>query len=339
MLCRRNHSDRRGGFTLIELLTVVALIAVLGAIAVGTYFRVRNAMEESATEVVLAKLQSQYESQVRAVMDNVSDDRKNGRIPAVVLSLADSDHVRASVIWGKIRLKQEFPQNFWEAVTWPALMQSAGYPVESRYAAELKFPPATTPRDPATMSPAEQFLESAAMLYLSLTRSRRGQTGFNPTEHIGANAVGKVVIPMTTTGVQREFNVFLDAWGQPIGYIRWPFGGAASDLNLPPQLQTNARGEPIDPQDPERTLQSPTWDPGRRSEFMNRVGHPLNPYPAPPLNLSGVIMSAGRDKELGVRLMTGPAPAGYLGYFQNDGTGAEDDNVYGYRVKVGRSNQ
>lgn len=328
--------DRRG-FTLIELLTVIAIIAVLGAIAIGTYFRVRTSMEESMTEVTLAKLQSQYESQARAVMDNVRDDRQQNRIPAAVLNLAEGDGLRASVIWGKIRMKQEFPQNFWEAVVWPQLMQGWGYPVESRYAAELKFPPGTTPRDPATMTPAEQFLESAALLYMSLTKGRRGVTGFNPVEHVGANAVGKVVIPMTTSGVSREFDVFLDSWGQPIGFIRWPFGGAASDLNMPPQLQTNARGEPIDPQDPERTLQSPNWSATLRTTFMNQVGHPLNMPPAPPLNLSAVILSAGADQRLGIRFMAGPAPAGYLGYFQNDGSGDAEDNVYGYRVKVGRS--
>jgi prepilin-type N-terminal cleavage/methylation domain-containing protein len=328
----------RTAFTLIELLTVIAIIAVLGAIAVGTYFRVRNSLEESATEVTLAKLQSQFEAQSRAVMDNVQDDRRNNRIPAAVLSLAEGDNVRAGVIWGKIRMKQEFPQNFWEAVVWPQLMQGWGYPVESRYVADLKFPSGTTPRDPATMSPAEQYLESAVLLYMSLTKGRRGVTGFNPTEHIGANAVGKVVVTMTTSGVQREFDVFLDSWRQPIGFIRWPFGGASSDLNRPPQLQTNAQGQPIDPQDPERTLQSPNWSAALRNTFMNQVGHPLNLPPAPPLNLSAVIMSAGRDQQLGVRFMTGPAPAGLLGYFQDDGTGAADDNVYGYRVKVGRSN-
>lgn len=332
----RSRLSRRGGFTLIELLAVIAIIVLLGAIAVGTYFRVRNSMEETATEVVLAKIQNQYETQLRAVMDNVQDDRRNGRIPAAVLNLAESDNVRAGVIWGKIRLKQEFPQNFWEAVAWPTLMQSSGYPVESRYAAELKLP--GPPRDPASMSAGDQFRESAALLYLSLTRGRRGQTGFNPTEHIGANAVGKIPITMTTTGAQREFDVFLDAWGQPIGFIRWPFGGAASDLNIPPQLQTNASGQPIDPQDPERTLQSPNWDPARRNTFVNLLGHPLNPPGANPLNLSAVIMSAGRDQQLGILLMNGPAPGGYLGYFQNDGSDAADDNVYGYRVEAGRSN-
>src|SRR5262249_9120930 len=133
--------------------------------------------------------------------------------------------------------------------------------------------------------------------------------------------------------------VFVDSWGNPICYIRWPFGGPSGgggglELNQAPNWVLNKAGQTVDPQDPERTLLDPDWynNTNLRDPVINTVGHPLS---NPATNLSAVILSAGRDKKLG---FSGYQPTGYSGYFLRT-SGDEDDNLYGFRIKgVGRTN-
>jgi prepilin-type N-terminal cleavage/methylation domain-containing protein len=355
----RSRSSRRPAFTLVELISVIAIIAVLTAIAVGTYFRVRIAQEEAATETTLAKLQSQLDLQWRSVLDNSRDQWRAGNDTTIGFAkvMAGDSSTRGLAILTKFRLKQEFPQTFWEAIVWPQQMQATLIPtasgsipiaVEAKppkyYAVIMQNLPATTvPRDPSKMTADEQYLESAALLYMALTRARRGNANFSPNEHLGAHAVGKWRIQVGDKGESKDFDVFLDTWGQPIGFIRWPFGARGTDLNQPPQQQVNKNGLPIDPQDPERALFDAKWYsaivPGLGITygqlFSDTLRHPLD-LTQQPLNLSPVVFSTGRDKKLGIAAAADDTAAGQLHYTPL--TSEENDNIYSYRVKAGRGN-
>jgi hypothetical protein len=182
------------------------------------------------------------------------------------------------------------------------------------------------------MTTTRQHLESAVLLYLALTEGRRGNVKFNPVDHIGAHAVGKLPLAPdpTNPAVTYNFDVFLDSWGNPICFIRCPLGMATTtDLNNPPYQQLNSAGtQVIDPLDPERTLLNADWQgtsPSLPAAFTAAMGYSQISYAFitnPPLNLTPVIFSAGRDG------LPGIDP-----FYANDGTGAENDNVYAYRVK------
>jgi prepilin-type N-terminal cleavage/methylation domain-containing protein len=320
----------RRGFTLIELLTVIAIIAVIMGIAIGAFFRVRVSQEEKATETTLVKIQNQYEAQLRAVLDNVRDDFNNaGTDPKAAAgvylakSMAGGDNRRAKVIWTKIVFRLEFPTTFYEALTWQAYMYSTyGISPKSSFVRGLA---GITPMDPTTLTVDQIMAESAVLLYATMAQARRGVTGFNPTEHVGPHAVGTINL------YGRDFPVFIDTWGQPIGYIRWALNGAASDLNQPPHQKTNNQGQPIDPQDPEKTLLDSDWvlNANLVNQFKMVVGYDPTTMLSPgfPLNLSPVICSSGRDKSWGIDAL--------FGRLNSD----EDDNVYAYRLKgVGRGN-
>ncbi len=254
----RNRTQRRPAFTLIELLAVIAIIAIIAAIAIGTYFRVRISQEEAATETTVAKLHSQLDQQYRSVLDNArdqwraNDESASGpRTIKWAKLMSNGETNRGLAILTKFKLKEEFPQTFWEALMWPQQMQQFGpldgpggsifVPMQAKYYSTIiqGLPANTVPRDPTMLSADDQYKESAALLYIALTRTRRGNAGFNPNEHLGAHAVGRLtcyvdqnnrltwnVIPNAPT---KDFNVFVDTWGQPIGFVRWPFGanGAA----------------------------------------------------------------------------------------------------------------
>src|SRR5579864_9493052 len=353
----------RPSFTVIELIVVVFLITILMGLSLGAYFRARASFQRKATENTLAKLQSQMDAQVKAIVDQAKDDDKVGRIPpSVTYQIAGDDKRRALIIWTKIRMKCDFPQSFAELLQIAQLQQQM-------------FPPGQTPvqllkptyqRAILTSGwslgtdPFNPFTESAILLYLGLTQSRRGDSaGFNAIEQVGQNAVGKVNYGFIN-GQPATWDVFLDSWQQPIAFVRWPTfqsnpaQALQSDLNTAPYAQsasyTSAQAPGgkqsftvIDPGDPESTLYSPLWQNNYGNVFVPLV-HPLRPAAQPnnpngngpnlgPINLSPVIMSAGPDKTFGLFINPNP-PNGYPPVdFSPDGTKADQDNLYGYRVR------
>jgi len=340
---------RRSGFTLIELLVVVSIIAVLAALGAGAYFRVRVSQQEKATETTLGKLQSELDLQWRSIIDNCKEDYVNGSISSAAISLAGetSANRRSLVIWTKMKMKAEFPQNFYEAVVWPTTVQ--GIQVKSSFyrplaAAGVKALDPNNPTNAAVMTPTRQLQESAVLFYIALTQGRRGNVKFNPNEHLGPHAVGQIALAPdpNNPGVTANFNVFMDSWGNPIYFIRWPLGMATTtDLNLPPYQQLNASNQPCDPGDPERTFYDADWAgstlPNALTSVMGYATQspplvpPLLTNPNPPLNLTAVIFSAGRDGIPGIDAFYGIDPSAPAG--------SENDNVYAYRVKgPGRGN-
>lgn len=339
----RNRTPRRG-FTLIELLVVISILAVLAGLTVGVIGSIRRSTMKSATETRISAVASGFDQQWKAVIDNAKDDDKNNQqgIPSAVKSIAGDDSRRALVIWTKVKLKWEFPQNFTEALTGVRGADGTQYlPPQPMYVRELNAAGVTQLTQCAAPTDTENLMkESAVCLRLALQKSRRGMS-FNAGEAVGASGTGTITIT-GADGTSRDFQAFIDSWGQPIVLIRWPFGaGYASDNNQPPFRQLSNRNEVIDPQDPERTLQSPAWwamNNGQNVKaFVNALIHPLQAPPQDPFNLSPVILSGGPDKSFGTSSPMIPAhPGGDWGidpFMTPTGPNA-DDNLASYRTRA-----
>ena len=341
-MIQRNSPGRRG-FTLLELIVVMTIIAIIASLSMGVYFRVRQSQTESAAVTTVNKLQSQLDQQWKAVLDNARDDARAGKIGTIATTtLGGGDSRRELVIWTKIQLKLEFPMTFDEAVNWPA---TVGVNPKSSYFRAIQAAGIT----PATnLQEDQKLLESAVLFYMAVTQGRRGVAGFNPIDHLGPHAVGDVVIPHYNSST--SFKVFLDSWGQPITFIRWPTakpngqpGNPADEINAAPfatfgKISTYNNGNPfvVDPQDPENTLFL-NWNAASQNTFKQLI-HPLGNVP---VNLSPIVMSAGRDKVVNTiggnpYVHYGVATDFSLAQTQYDPT-AEQDNIYGFRSRgVGR---
>ena len=271
------QADARQAFTLIELILVIAIIGVLAALSAGAIFRVMAAQALRRSETTVSKVQSALDLQWQAVIDNVKDELHANGVPPAVLGLAGGNTDRARILYLKLRIKQEFPMNFTEVVTGiPVFGQPYQPPQKSAFLTAISGASAGSPQD-----------ESAALLFLSLSQSRRGQN-FTPDD-VGANAIQSRYFGNVS------LRVFVDSSGSSITLERYTNDATLlSELNAPPYV--NTRSVYYDPDDPMGLLTS-NWS--QKPTAQNYFGYTFNNLSsAAPKNLNRgpIIRSPGPDK-------------------------------------------
>ncbi len=325
---RMNSTPARAGFTLLELLVVMAIIATLASLVLSAVFTVRESQMKSFNETLVNKLASAVEQQWIAATDQIREEP----VPSWALTMANGDLRIAKVIYLKARLKQEFPVSFYEAIYPNANYtpgQSGAYqtsgggadlPPKATYAKALGAlaPSFSSIPQPDLAIGTPMGFESSALLYLSLSQGRRGQTGFNPDEAAGPTAIRTA----TVGGVTLKY--FADSWGNPVRL--WAFPYLNTELNAPPYLQNlTASGaaatqnqQSPDPQDPDQALLG--FQSAAFNNMLRADGTTNNPTL---VNLIPVVGSAGRDALWGVDYF----------HMAPDGTPDSNDNIYSYRLR------
>ena len=295
------HADtaarRRAGFTLIELLTVIAIIALLTALTAGAVFKMQARSNNNVTDATLGKLQAGLDGQFKAFLAQIEQDWSKEPYKPGYLELGGGNVVRAKVIYRKLRLRQEFPQNFAEA-TATTTITTAG-----KNTIVLSPKNAYTLAIGGTSSGAVSAQDQSAVCLALILQQARGGSAFN----------GKEAAPGSAKTVNlggTNFEVFADAWGKNIGLARWvdtsilPNAGAiVTDLNLDPYVKLGSPS--YDPDDPEGKL----------------VGYtPPSSNPSP----TSLIYFDGKFR--------GP----FLFSVGPNGNAGDGDDHYGYRVKAGK---
>jgi prepilin-type N-terminal cleavage/methylation domain-containing protein len=284
----RSRCSRRLGFTLVEILVVVAIIGILAALTAGATMQVIGNQKKSNTEQTVAKVAAVLDKQWKAVIaqakeEPIPDAILNGVLTGPpqqqfwgLIRMASLDPTnpqpndlvvqrRARVIWIGLRLKQQFPMNFMEALDpTPRTVAFNGRPYlllppESAYCkALLGVPvplwwstmPGQTPPPVGLAAGLPQSYESSVCLLLALSRSRGG-SAFNQENLSSAELAGSGV---------NGLKMIVDAWGRPLTFYRWPIRGeiAASD----PYRETTAAQVVIrNPLDPDAVLMQPDRGP------------------------------------------------------------------------------
>lgn len=318
-------SGRRHGFSLIELLVVCGIIAVLVALAAGAYFKVAQGQNQKRSETTIKKVATGLNSQWSAVIDDVKTEIKNGYPPLLgnvpgtqnthqdfvnqLFTFAGGDRDRANALYLKMRLIQEFPQIFNEATN-NVILRSNANPAVYIYLPPKKFyveslsgvalPGATT----LQQAKLQLQMQSAILLYINLTQSRRGAS-FN-AEDIGAGS--KAVL--SSAG---NLTVFIDAWGNPLGFERWSAASVNYNINgttvaVPAQQLTAANLTELSSPPYAAASQALNYDPqdpsGRLLNWSLAITQPNPPNPSNPStaipqfdgqNRSPVVYSMGQD--------------------------------------------
>ncbi len=285
----RQRNPRRWGFTLIELLVVISIIAVLLALTAGGVMRARAVGERRTAETVVSKIASALDQQIKAVVDEAATQP----VPSLVTA-AGGKNVTARVLYQKLTLRAEFPENFIDIKQTQALADgSSTLPGTSGLVFSKLASPTyvqlirgvTPPHAPTIGDPAK---ESAICLTAALLKTRRGAAGFNWEEAIGASGVRKEVIS------GKEFTYFVDPWGMPIRFRRWDFTSpVVNELKQPPYVKAGTTY--FDPLDPEGAFfeHRSSW-----GSYLSTVQAFLGPSYNMALNnnLTPYVYSAGPDR-------------------------------------------
>ena len=205
---------QRSGFTLIELLVVIAIIGILAALIVGATMRVIGVQAQKNTQLLVQKVADAVNAQWKATVEQAN----NEAIPPAVIANAGGDMMVARANYINLRLAQQFPQSYAEAINGPGFGIPARPLLCSGDGGGGGDPPA---------------VQNAACLWLSLKNSRSGAI-FNQD----------IFTPRETMASSRAQCLYLvDDWKQPLGFQRAPYsqvwpqgGGGPIPFDLPIQF-------------------------------------------------------------------------------------------------------
>jgi prepilin-type N-terminal cleavage/methylation domain-containing protein len=282
-------AQARSGFSLVEIMVVIFIVGILVSLVAAGAFQVISARRSSNTELTAKKVDEALQRQWRKVIDQASQEPipevylntqydSNGRVASWgLLDMAGGDVRRARVIWIKLRLRHEFPQNLREVlfpnggphvgrpdpnnnnqfVTYLPQFAGVNLPKQTYYRAILNAH--RIPANQTDLVPSE----NSAMLLLSLTQGRTGGD-FNQDD-LGPDAIGygiydfpPGVIPLPSPTRIRMPQI-VDAWNQPIVFWRWPIGNPDVE-NSNPAFGASLAQKFRDPLDPEGLLVQSSWN-------------------------------------------------------------------------------
>lgn len=269
----------RAGFTLTELLVVISLIALLSALGAAAYFNTIGSQSRKNSEATMNKFASILRQQYTRVIDNAKQETPSS---ALVAFAGDTD--RARVILIKMRLKQQFPMTFAEAIQTQQL-GSYTMPPEPAYVRALQN---------CNTSKTRPETQAAACLLMALTATDKRSAGNK------ADELGNLDTKDTDGDGMKEL---VDGYGNPLAFYRWPYGAVV--VAQPPA----AGGKYVDPEDPFGKLLVPAWMSNPNyTTFCNVVlnGHAVENKPVYP-----ALVSWGPDQRLGITdlFMTTAVPA------------------------------
>jgi prepilin-type N-terminal cleavage/methylation domain-containing protein len=280
-----SRTTARLGFTLVELLIVIAIIAVLMGLSLSVMSGLTSQAEQEATNATIRKLDGLLQQRMEAFYRAFTGPRKNAAVDIVSGLLARQEifGVREEVkeIIAKKRLfRFEFPQRFAERAIEehgsnfdsprPQVSLTIGtqtiylpnsifFAIAAPAARQRLTEKPTTEGGSANPTPAEVLAEanrafsqhrpeteSAELLYFALTSSTSYGVPQVDTDYF----TNREVADTDGDGLPE----FIDAWGFPLRYYRWPtrlidrnapfpFQPVLSDPNDPTDIRTPNGGQ------------------------------------------------------------------------------------------------
>lgn len=228
--------DTRVGFTLIELLMVMAIIAILMTMSVVVMRGFLEQAEEEATSATIQKINRMLEQRMEA-FDRAFIGAREEMAEQGMLTLLQSKGIygvsdtAVNILARKALFRLEFPQSFEDVTLYDGVPELVtGLPNNVYYSVcaprvrkHLNLPDTTPLNDPAIIAQVGADFsrhasvpesESSELLYFMLIAS--GNLG---TSSVDGDRFTNAEIADTDNDGLPEF---VDAWGQPLRYYRWP---------------------------------------------------------------------------------------------------------------------
>jgi len=246
----REH--RRGGFTLVELLVVVAIIAIMATMVMGALNIARETAREARTKATIMKIHDIIMQKYDAFLTR--------RVPVDTTGMPPKLAAQTRLAAIRYLMMMEMPERF-NDINRTARSATVSLPNNKTMpwsSLAVLYGDKFAAQQPATDGSGGAKNGNAKCLYMVVTMgSPEAREMFNDSEIVDVDGDG--------------YPVFIDAWGNPISFLRWAPGFKdAAGVSLS-DIQTFDPVNDHDPFDPMNT------DPGA-------------------YKLTPLIYSAGRDK-------------------------------------------
>ncbi|MCS6851893.1 MAG: type II secretion system GspH family protein, partial [Gemmataceae bacterium] len=251
-----------------ELLVAIAIIGILASLASVAVFRWIDRQRVNNTNALLQTVQEC----LKRHWTKVIEDAKKEAIPSDVVTLAGGSQDRARVIWIKLRLTEAFPTSYYEILYPPQFYDHNNVLGKGKTWVPL-IPPdrqhySKMYRDKLTVTgpkPTDRLTESAACLALALSVNRGGAAPLD---------LDALPIPLADTdgGEGDGVKELVDAWGNPLAFLRFPTTNDKTPI-IPPGVPAANPGLTTPP-----FLLQP-YDPSGFDSYGQKNGDPLDPRP------------------------------------------------------------